>query len=77
MSRDDVEQHIQDVIDGEKAAPGPPDRPSCLWCGELFDHGDGVKWKVPAAPGGDGGTNHYCTEDCMKQHKQALITGDA
>lgn len=76
MSRDDLEQHIQDVIDRKKKPPGPPGRLSCLQCGKMYDHGEGIKWDVPAPPGGEGGTNHYCTEECMEQHKQDIIEGN-
>ena len=79
MSRDDLEQHIEGVLNGEKESPDladPPDHPFCAHCGEPLAQDEAVAWEIEAGPVSDGGTNYYCSEEHKEQHIQDLIEPD-
>lgn len=77
MSREDVEEFIQDVADGEIEPPGPPDHPICAFCGADLEHGAGVEWDVPGLPGHEAtqGTLHFCDEGHKQAHKGGIVEG--
>lgn len=74
MSREDIEEHIESVLDGEETVEA---KLHCQNCGSELNGDDYVLWEIGATPaaGLDGSTLHFCDEECLDDHKQGIIHG--
>ena len=72
MAREDIKEHIKDVLDGEKTVEATL---HCNYCGVKLEGNDYVTWDIEPTPaaGIGGGTMYFCDEECKEQHKQDII----
>ena len=77
MSRDDLEEHIQDIATGRK----PPvdsaemlEDDFCALCGEPLD--DPVEWEITNSAGQHVNTELFCSERHREQFEEDLFDPD-